>query len=176
MVELIAKRYTKALISGRTLEHMATINQQLQALSSAYCNEKFCNIIESLDISTYSKVDLLLSFNQHNDYLINNLLILLGTNRRLEIIPAIAREFEKQYYALTNQYQGIIYSNIQLSDSYIVEIQNKLAAKFGVDLRLTNIESDYNGIKVDIDGLGVEVGFERNKFKSQMIEHILKAV
>ena len=176
MVELIAKRYTKALISGRTIEHMAIINQQLQVLASAYCNEKFCSIIESLDITTYSKVDLLLSFNQHNDYLINNLLILLGTNRRLVIIPSIAQEFEKQYYALTNQYQGVIYSNTQLSDSYIVEIQNRLSTKFGVSLQLSNIVSDYDGIKVDIDGLGVEVGFERNKFKSQMIEHILKAV
>ena len=35
---------------------------------------------------------------------------------------------------------------------------------------------DYDGVKVSIDGLGVEVGFAKNRLKSQMIDHILKAV
>jgi F-type H+-transporting ATPase subunit delta len=39
-----------------------------------------------------------------------------------------------------------------------------------------NEVNNYDGIKVDIDGLGVEIGFAKSKFKSQMIEHILKAV
>ena len=56
------------------------------------------------------------------------------------------------------------------------DIQNKFSNKFGVNLTLTNEVCDYDGIKVDIDSLGVEIGFEKNKFKSQMIEHILKAV
>jgi hypothetical protein len=43
-------------------------------------------------------------------------------------------------------------------------------------LSLVNVVSDYDGIKVDIEGLGVEISFAKNIFKSQMIEHILKAV
>jgi F-type H+-transporting ATPase subunit delta len=69
-----------------------------------------------------------------------------------------------------------VYSNEALSYDYMMEIQNKFSYKFGVNLTLVNQVCDYEGIKVDIDGLGVEIGFEKNKFKSQMIEHILKAV
>ncbi len=176
MSNLIAKRYVKALIKDRDFNHISVINDQLKLIASAYNDEKFMNIINSIDVTTYNKVDLLLSFNGNNDYLVNNLLILLGQNRRLDIIPAISSELDKQFSVLNNQYTGIVYSNEALSYDYMMEIQNKFSYKFGVNLTLVNQVCDYEGIKVDIDGLGVEIGFEKNKFKSQMIEHILKAV
>jgi F-type H+-transporting ATPase subunit delta len=176
MSNLIAKRYVKALIKGRDLNHVKIINEQIQFIATAYKSDKFLDIINSLDVTTYKKVDLLLSFNGNNDYLINNLLILLGKNRRLSIIPYIAVELKKEYAVLTNQYNGVVYSNVELASEYLVEIENKFSNKFGVNLSLTNNVCQYDGIKVEIDGLGVEIGFEKNKFKSQMIEYILKAV
>ncbi len=176
MSNLIAKRYVKALIKNRDINHISIINNQIKFIASAYSNEKFLNIINSIDISTYKKVDLLLSFIDSNDYIVNNLFILLGQNRRLSILPYIAEELGKQYSVLINQYSGIVYSNAELSSEFIIEIQNKFSNKFSVNLSLVNKVCDYDGIKVDIDGLGVEIGFEKNKFKSQIIEHILKAV
>ncbi|MBI3874058.1 MAG: F0F1 ATP synthase subunit delta [Arcobacter sp.] len=177
MSNLIAKRYVKALVKNRDINHIAKINEQLQFIASAYGDIKFLDIINSIDVTTYKKVDLLLSFiGSDNDYLVNNLLILLGQNRRLLLVPSIAIELNKQYAVLINQYSGNVYSNVTLSSNYLIDVQNKLASKFGVNLKLTNIVCEYDGIKVDIDGLGVEIGFEKNKFKSQMIEHILKAV
>jgi len=176
MSNLIAKRYVKALVQGRDINHIATINDQLKFIATAYADEKFMNIINSIDVTTYNKVDLLLSFIGNNDYLVNNLIILLGKNRRLTMIPSISGELDKQYSILINKYSGIVYSNTELTSEYLYDIQSKFSTKFGVNLTLTNKVCDYDGIKVDIDGLGVEIGFEKNKFKSQMIEHILKAV
>jgi len=176
MSNLIAKRYVKALVKDRDINHIAIINDQMKFIASAYADEKFLQIINSVDVTTYQKVDLLLSFIGNNDYIVNNLLLLLGKNRRLSLIPSISIELEKQYSILINRYNGIVYSNIELSSDYMFDIQNKFSNKFGVNLTLTNEVCDYDGIKVDIDSLGVEIGFEKNKFKSQMIEHILKAV
>jgi F-type H+-transporting ATPase subunit delta len=176
MSNLIAKRYVKALVKDRDISHIAIINEQMKFIASAYNDEKFLNIINSIDITTYQKVDLLLSFIGNNDYIVNNLLILLGKNRRLTLIPSISAELEEQYSILMNRYSGIVYSSEELSAEYLNDIQNKFSNKFGVNLTLTNKVCDYDGIKVDIDSLGVEIGFEKNKFKSQMIEHILKAV
>jgi F-type H+-transporting ATPase subunit delta len=176
MSNLIAKRYVKALVKDREISHIAVINEQMKFIASAYNDEKFLNIINSIDITTYQKVDLLLSFIGNNDYIVNNLLILLGKNRRLTLIPSISAELEEQYSILINRYNGIVYSNEELSTEYLNDIQKKFSDKFGVNLTLTNKVCDYDGIKVDIDSLGVEIGFEKNKFKSQMIEHILKAV
>lgn len=176
MSNLIAKRYVKALVKDRDISHVSIINDQLKFIATAYADEKFMNIINSIDVSTYNKVDLLLSFIGNNDYLVNNLIILLGKNRRLGMIPEISLELEKQYSMLINRYNGIVYSNVELLPDYMSELQNKFSNKFGVNLTLENKVCDYDGIKVDIDGLGVEIGFEKNKFKSQMIEHILRAV
>ncbi|MDD2698906.1 MAG: F0F1 ATP synthase subunit delta [Arcobacteraceae bacterium] len=176
MSNLVAKRYVKALLKGRDSDHIDIINNQLKLIASAYKDEKFINIIGSVDVTTYQKVDLLLSFIGNNDYIVNNLLILLGKNRRLTLIPAISEELEKEFSILMNNYGGIVYSSTELTSDYMLEIQNKFSNKFGINLTLTNQVCDYDGIKVEIDGLGVEIGFEKNKFKSQMIEHILKAV
>jgi F-type H+-transporting ATPase subunit delta len=176
MSNLIAKRYVKALVKNRDLNHLFLINDQLKFIASAYSDEKFLNIIHSIDVSIYNKVDLLLSFVGDKDYLVNNLIILLGKNRRLNMIPAISKELDKEYSILVNKYSGIVYSNTELSNDYMTEMENKFSSKFGVNLTLTNKVCDYDGIKVEIDDLGVEIGFEKNKFKSQMIEHILRAV
>ena len=65
---------------------------------------------------------------------------------------------------------------VSIEISLFDRMLNKFSNKFNVKLNLTNEVCDYDGIKVDIDGLGVEIGFEKDKFKCQMIEHILKAV
>jgi len=35
---------------------------------------------------------------------------------------------------------------------------------------------DFDGIKVDVDGLGVEISFSRSRISDQIVDHILKAI
>ena len=117
------------------------------------------------------------SFIKTNDNkVIENLLKLLAENKRLNIIPDIADELKKEIAILNNSYEGIVYTNIKLKSNDLSDIQNKFAKKFDIKLSLTQNICNYDGIKVDIEGLGVEIGFSKDRFKSQMIEHILKAV
>jgi hypothetical protein len=65
-------------------------------------------------------------------------------------------------------------------------IQNMLAMdklsqieenKAFLNIKQAEIEKNSNNkIKVDIEGLGVEISFSKERLKAQMIEHILKAV
>ena len=48
--------------------------------------------------------------------------------------------------------------------------------KNDVKLSLSQNVGDYDGIKVDIDGLGVEISFSKDRLRAQLIDHILKAV
>jgi F-type H+-transporting ATPase subunit delta len=43
-------------------------------------------------------------------------------------------------------------------------------------LSLTQNKSDYDGIKVDISGLDVEVSFSKVRLKNQIINDILKSI
>jgi F-type H+-transporting ATPase subunit delta len=173
---LIAKRYVKALIGGKDVESISKIENQLKLIASAYSDDKFLSIISSIDVTTDKKVELILSFVDGCEESVKNLIKLLGDNRRLSIIPEISCEVAAQLSVLSNNYNGVVYSNEALSSEYMANITEKFSQKFNVTLSLENEVCDYDGIKVDIDGLGVEIGFSNERLKSQMIEHILKAV
>ena len=64
----------------------------------------------------------------------------------------------------------------ELSNDYVSSIEEQFSKKFDVKLSLSQNIGDYDGIKVDIDGLGVEISFSKDRLKSQLIDHILKAV
>ena len=77
---------------------------------------------------------------------------------------------------MNNSYVGVVYTNLELSSDYVFSIQEQFSRKFNVNLSLSQKICDYDGIKVDIDGLGVEISFSKERLKSQLIDHILKAV
>jgi len=173
---LLAKKYVKALIKDSDILKVSQINDELKLISSAYASDKFNNIIASVDVKANEKVSLINSFLNTANNSTTNLVKLLSDNKRLNIIPIISNELNKEVSKLTNTYVGIIDSNEKLSDEYISKLEADFANKFECKLTLVNNVCDYDGIKVNIEGLGIEISFAKNIFKSQMIEHILKAV
>lgn len=176
MVELVAKRYVKALMSGKDSAGVNAICNELKQVASAFCDDKFIAILSTTDISSTQKVELVLSFVENPSNEFTNLIKLLAEKKRLDIIPALVDGLEKELAALNNSYTGIVYTNKELSSADMEKLTSQFASKFNVTLELAQNVCDYDGIKVDIDGLGVEVGFSKERLKSQMIEHILKAV
>jgi len=173
---LVAKKYVKALLMDSDVSKISQINNELKLISTAYADEKFNDIISSIDIKANEKVNLINSFVENANNSVTNLVKLLSDNKRLNIIPIISAELDKEVSILTNTYTGVIYSNEKLNEDYVAKLQADFAKKFNCDLTLVNDVCDYDGIKVNIEDLGVEISFAKNIFKSQMIEHILKAV
>lgn len=176
MNDLIAKRYVKALLDGRDLESVTAIYNELKTISSAYADEKFQAIIASSEVSNSQKVDLVISFLQYGNYDLVNFIKLLGTNKRLDLIPEIVKVLQSKIAIMNNSYTGVVYTNNELSSDYMASIEAQFSKKFNVNLSLSQNVCDYDGIKVDIDSLGVEISFSKERLKSQMIDHILKAV
>ena len=176
MVDLVAKRYVKALMSERDSEGLLSIYNELKTISTAYNDDKFLLIVSSTEVEMGEKIELILSFVDNCSEATNNLIKLLGDNKRLNIIPDIVDGLNSELSALNNSYTGIVYTDKELAQADIDRLNSQFAKKFDVSLELTQNVCDYNGIKVDIDGLGVEIGFSKERLKSQMIDHILKAV
>lgn len=176
MIDLVAKRYVKALMSDRNTKSLASIYKELKEISTAYNNDKFTVIVSSTEVENSKKVELILSFVDKCSETTINLVKLLADNKRLSIIPSIVNELEGQLSILNNSYKGVIYTNEKLAKSDIDAMNSQFSQKFNVDLSLTQNICDYDGVKVSIDGLGVEIGFAKSRLKSQMIDHILKAV
>lgn len=173
MSNLVAKRYVKALMSR---DNANDVCNELSQIATAYNDDKFLSIIESTDIKSSAKVSLILSFIDNCSTTSINLINLLDENKRLNIIPDIANEMKKELAALSNIYTGVVYTNQELTSDVVTKIENSFSKKFDTSLTLTQDICNYDGIKVDIEGLGVEIAFSKERLKSQMIDHILKAV
>jgi len=176
MKDLVAKRYVKALLDGRDVDTITKISDQLNSISSIFSSEKVNTIITSPEISENKKTEFVLSLVDNANTSLNNFIKLLGEKRRLELIPFIAKDLRIQIAKMNNSYIGVVYTNQELPSKYISSIEEQFSKKFNVKLSLSQDVCDYDGIKVDIDGLGVEISFSKDRLKTQLIDHILKAV
>lgn len=176
MKDLVAKRYVKALIEGRNKDEISTLSSKLNKISSAFKSDKFKSIISSTEVDNSKKIELVLSLAEGADKTLENFIKLLNEKRRLEIIPFVASDLNNQLARLNNTYNGVVYSKDELSADFISSIEKQFSKKFDVNLSLSQNIGDYDAIKVDIDGLGVEISFSKDRLKSQLVDHILKAV
>lgn len=176
MVDLVAKRYVKAIMIDSDNKSLTTIFNELNTISNAFLSDKFISIVTSTDIDVEVKIDLILSFLKKSSEKTTNLIKLLGEKKRLDIIPDIVNILENELAVLNNSYTGIIHTDVKLSAQEVRKLNKQFSTKFDVNLKLVQDVCDYDGIKIDIDGLGIEVGFSKDRLKSQLIEHILKAV
>ena len=104
MIDLISKRYVKAILLKTSTNHLESIVKSLRTLNSLYKNDKFLFIILSKNLESNKKVDFILSTVDNLEQSIKNLIKLLGKKNRLEIIPTIFKELTSQLSVLNNNY------------------------------------------------------------------------
>ena len=102
--------------------------------------------------------------------------MLLSQRQRLHLIPEISKEFEYQKAIRDAKYKGIISGNIDITPAQKSELESKFSNKFDVKVEFETIKNDFNGIKIELDDLGVEVSFSIDRLKAQMSEYILKVI
>ncbi len=177
MEELIAKRYIKALLSDSDIAFAQSITVIFEGLSDSFKNEKFLNIMASNDVSADDKASLLLdAVKSANSQKVNNFIKLLVENKRINIIPAIAEELRKNLANMTKTYSGVVLSNTNIRAKIIKNLSRGLSKKYNSKIVLSFKKTDFNGIKVEVDDLGIEINFSKDRINSQIIEHIIKAI
>lgn len=177
MEELIAKRYIKALKSSSDEKSMANITTVFSALADSFKDDKFIMVINNPNVQAADKLEILLeAVKSVKSSQIDNLIKLLVENKRINIIPAMAVELKKDVANSTKTYDGIISSNSDIDAKVVAELSSGLSKKFDSNITLTSIKNDFNGIKVEVEGLGIEINFSKDRIDSQFIEHIIKAI
>ncbi|MDQ7066553.1 MAG: F0F1 ATP synthase subunit delta [Sulfurimonas sp.] len=153
------------------------MSEVFSVLADSFRDDKFVSIVANPNISAREKSAILLdAVKPAESKQINNLIKLLVENKRINIIPAIASELKKDIANSTKTYDGIIYSDSDIDTKVITELSNGLNSKFNSTITLTFVKNDFNGIKVEVEGLGVEINFSKDRIDSQIIEHIIKAI
>ena len=166
MNEVVAKKYVKAILSDVKSNELNAFVENLSELAAAFASDKFKSIISLPTLKASQKVEFVLSL----------VIKLLGANKRLELIPAILDEMKIEQSLLENTYRGEVVGNFDLSAEQLKALEENFSKKFNSKIKLDGSKSDYNGVKVELDDLGVEVNFSIDRLKSQMSEYILKAI
>jgi F-type H+-transporting ATPase subunit delta len=177
MEELIAKRYIKAIKKSSDIESMENMALIFSTLAESFNNEKFVQIINNPDVSRDQKSDILLAAVKSADSKdVENLIKLLAEHNRINIIPAIAEVMRKDIAATSKSYTGIVYSDSDIDAKVIEDLSSELGKRFDSNISLKFLKNDFNGIKVDVEDLGIEINFSKSRINSQIIEHIVKAI
>ena len=177
MEELIAKRYVKALVSvldKKALNKTADIFSQL---ALEFNNDKFKEIVNNPDVSDTIKEEILLAgVKSAKSAVIDNLIKLLVEKKRLNIIPAISYELKQEMARMAKSYTGQVLSNSDIDAKVLAGLSKDLGKKLDAKIVLELKKTDFDGIKVEVEDLGVEINFSKTRLNTQLVEHILKAI
>ena len=177
MEELIAKKYIKAIKNSSDATEVKAIAEVFSVLAKSFDNDKFVSIMNNPNVSLSDKSSILLdSVKSINLVAVNNLIKLLVEKKRIFVIPALAEEFRKDLANSTKNYSGLVYSDSDIDTKVIQDLSAGLSEKFNSTIVLDFVKTDFNGIKVDVEDLGIEIDFSKSRINSQMIEHIIKAI
>jgi F-type H+-transporting ATPase subunit delta len=113
---------------------------------------------------------------QNLSEIINTLVKLLVEKNRTSIIPALAEGMRKDTANTSKTYSGVVYSDSDLDAKVIQDLSSGLSKKFDSNISLNFIKDDFDGIKVDVEDLGIEINFSKTRINNQIIEHIIKAI
>ena len=177
MEELIAKRYIKALKQSSDTKVMKDVSLVFSALAESFKDAKFINIIDNPNVSKEQKLEILLAaVKPAKSKSIDSLVKILVENNRIGIIPALAEGLRKDTAVTNKTYTGVVYSDSKITAKVVKDLSSGLSTKFDSKISLESIQNDFDGIKVDVEDLGIEINFSKTRIDSQIIEHIIKAI
>lgn len=175
MEELVAKRYVRALMHSSTQEELKNYQEMLLCLETLFRQEEIREFVTSAIVPEGKKKEILLSAVE-GDKKFANFISLLAEKKRLGLIGAISKELGYQMAVLNNEFEGVIYSKADISDEDVRMLEASLSKQSNAKIRFRKKIGDFDGIKVEVENLGLEVSFSKSRIRSQMIDHILKAI
>ncbi|TET90227.1 MAG: F0F1 ATP synthase subunit delta [Sulfurovum sp.] len=175
MEELIAKRYAQALSS--VSKDIASIVEVLNVLSEAISTEEVKSALTSPIVAGEKKTEMILSaLGDKADSTLVNFIKILGENKRLDLIPAIAKVLNADLQKESNQYEGVLKSKETLGKEELSKLEETLKRYTGSTIKLTQEKTDLDGLRVSVDDLGIEVNFSKQRVKEQLIDFIKKSL
>jgi len=175
MEELIAKRYATALSSAS--KDITSVAAVLNVLTEAISANEVKSVLTSPIVSSEKKTEMILAaLGKKADGVLTNFIKILGENKRLDLIPAIAKVLNAELQKASNKYEGIVKSAKALDDKELGKLEQTLAKYTGSEISLKQEKSDLDGLRVSVDDLGIEVNFSKQRVKEQLIDFIKKSL
>ncbi|GHV01248.1 ATP synthase subunit delta [Campylobacterota bacterium] len=174
--KLAAKRYASALIAVSSQSELEKSVALLENLTTLFHDKKFIEIAKSPLITAGEKSDLIISALSERPTKLVNLIMLLADKNRLAALPEIVKDIRFALSTKKASYTGSVYSSKPLSVEKIDELALVFAKRLGVTVSLKQANESYNGVKVSVEDLGIEMDFSKSRIRSQILGHILRGL
>jgi len=173
MEELIAKRYAKALLDITDDNSLQTILEELTALSESISNKDIKEAISNPLISNESKFEtLILPLKEKMDKNLFRLIEIMSENGRLSLIPTLKDILEFEIKKRGNRFEGLIESDGTLKAEDIKKLEDRLSEYTGAQISLKEIAKDRDGLKVEVEDLGIELSYSKERVKADLLAFI----
>lgn len=176
MVSTIAKKYAQALIAALSTEELKTLLVFLKSLGLALKNKQIADLLTSPFLSKTQKESVMLACANHTNQKVQNFLKVLIASDRLMMVSHIAYEVEKKVFEYNKEYIANLSSKEKFDGDTLNKIQESLAKKLNVRLNIHQRQDFIDGIKLEIEDLGIEISFSEQRFGDELKKHILKAL
>ncbi len=177
MVELVAKRYAKALMeidAGKKIESFIDV---LDGVASALKDPKAKEMIASPLVSASDKISLITeSLGNKADPVLLQLIKIMGEKERLGLIPELASILKFEKKKESNSFVGKVESRNALDKAELKSLEEALSKHSGAVIKLEQVKSDLNGVKVEVEDLGLELSFSKDRVKTALLDYIQKAL
>ncbi len=177
MVDQIAKRYTDALVEGSSTEELVAYQNIFKALATSLEDEKVKAVFFSPYMKDEQRTEILLdAVKAAKSDKVNNIVKLLVEKRRVDALGAMAKSLALLVADQNKSYEGKIYSNTDVKKDVAKKFETNIGDKVGAKVSFETVKNEYNGVKLEVEDLGVEVSFSKSNVRQQMIQHILKSI
>ncbi len=177
MNELIAKKYVKALTGAFDLASLENLAEVMDALADALKEPQIAKVINAPQVSKEKRAEILVAaIEQSGSKEVENFVRLLALKDRIALVGDIAEVLRKYIADQKKSYSGVVYSDSEVDEKVLGELGEGLGKKFDSTISLRFEKSDFDGIKVDVEDLGIEISFSKSRINNQIVEHILKAI
>jgi F-type H+-transporting ATPase subunit delta len=177
MVELVAKRYAKALMDIDSGKKMDSFITALDGVASALQDSRAQEIIASPLVSSEDKVTLISeALGKKADPVLQALIKVMGEKGRLGLIPELASILKFEKKKESNSFVGKVESRNALDKAELKSLEEALSKHSGAAIKLEQINSDLNGVKVEVEDLGLELSFSKDRVKAALLDYIQKAL
>ncbi|NPA27614.1 MAG: F0F1 ATP synthase subunit delta [Epsilonproteobacteria bacterium] len=174
---LVAKRYAKALLELKDIS-IERVLEDLKVVSKAItADEKILEFINSPIVSSSAKYKAIVEpLEDKLDPKVVNLLKIMAQKGRLALVPKLVEILEKELQFRSNSFKGIVESNEDIEQDLIEKLEKKLSNYSGANISLIFKKSDIDGVKVEVEDLGLELSFSKEAVRRALFEHIKKAL
>jgi len=173
---IIAKKYAKSIYDACN----GKVDNFLDALGIidiASQQKEYNSLVQNPLVNIESKVDFLTKITKTKDDKVKNFIKVIAKNHKISVLPIIFKYIKELSLKDSGKYTGFVISKDKVSQKDIDSMATILSKKISKDITLEYKEkSDFDGIKVDVDSLGIEVIFSKESISNKLLAHIVKAI